>query len=295
MGAGILAKSAPALLVLVLAAVMWTDWRSKADTLRRLAMFSGGAMLVAGPWMVYTNLRFPAEAAAGTEIIWLHMTTALDGAGGPWWMFIKDMPRYFGELIYVPVAWFIVRVVRQPVSRGEWALLAWFVTPYLVFSAMPTKLPGFIAIGAPALFIVQAFFWCHLRDRLPSMRVTLRLATVVVLVLLVVLPARALLEPQGPFERRDRWPAFSRQLMTLERELGRTDAVIFNMPRALEAMFYSDYTAYVRLPRPAEVDELRKRGTAIVIFVPAGTSPPEVPDAWDARWLHEAQGASPDR
>jgi 4-amino-4-deoxy-L-arabinose transferase-like glycosyltransferase len=288
MGAGLLAKSAPALLVGGLAAVMWFDRRSVVRSFRPLAVMVIAAVVVAAPWMVSARLRFPAESAAGFDVILAHITTVLDEAGGPWWRYIAEMPRYFGELVYVPVVWFVAWRVRRSTGRSEWALLAWLSTPYLVFSVMPTKLPGFIAIAAPALFVVQAAFWFHLRDSVKHAAGPLRIAAVALLTLLLLLPARALLEPQGPFERRDRQPASSLQMMSLEAELNIPDAVIFNMPRALEAMFYSPYTAYSRMPRPPEVEELRRRAIPIVIFVPAGTSPPAVPDDWNARYLAEA-------
>lgn len=289
MGAGLLAKSVPALLVGVVAGVMWLDHRSVGQGVRRLGLMTMAAVLIAAPWMVYARLQFPAETAAGFDVIIGHMTSVLDGAGGPWWKFIADMPRYFGELVYIPVVWFVVWRLRHSPPRQEWALLAWFATPYLVFSVLPTKLPGFIAIGAPALFVIQASFWCQLRDRVRNATGAVRVATVVLLGLLIVLPARALLEVQGSFERRDRWPASSRQFMSLDAELGLPDAVIFNVPRAFEAMFYSKYTAYSRMPLPAEVDELRRRAIPIVVFVPAGSPPPTVPAEWNARLLAEAR------
>jgi Dolichyl-phosphate-mannose-protein mannosyltransferase len=288
MGAGLLAKSVPALLVGAIAVVAWFDRRSFRSTLRKLVILAGTAAFVAAPWMIYAQFRFPAESAAGTGVIVAHMTTVLDGAGGPWWVYLKEMPRYFGELVFIPVAWFIASGLRNTAGRDKRALIAWFVVPYLIFSVMPTKLPGFVAIAAPALFIIQAAFWCHVRDRLRDMPGPLRIGAIVLLGLLALLPARALLEVQGSFERRDRWPPSSRQFMSLEREGLPLDAVIFNVPRALEAMFYSPYTAYRRLPWPTEVEELQRRGAQIVIYVPAGSQAPVVPENWRARLLHEA-------
>jgi hypothetical protein len=287
MGAGLLAKSAPALLIAVVAVSTSREIRPLRERVSHLGLLSLTAVLVAAPWTIYSRLRFPAESAAGIDVIIQHMTTVMDGAGGPWWVYVKLMPRYFGELIYLPVAWFVWRF-RQHAWREHRALLVWLVTPYLVFSIMPTKLPGFVAIGAPTLFIIQAAFWFHLRDRVRELTGLRRSATIVLLLLLAVLPARELLEVTGPFERRDRQPASSRQFMSLDRDLGTADAVIFNVPRALEAMFYSRHTAYDRMPRPAEVDELRRRAIPLVIFVPAGTRRPDVPSDWQVRFLDEA-------
>lgn len=288
MGAGLLAKSAPALLVAAVAAVVWFDWRSIGDSVRRLALLLLTAVAIAAPWTIYANVRFPAESAAGMNSILQHMTGVLDGSGGPWWVYLQDMPHSFGELIFIPVVWFLVRFLRRRATRLDWALLVWLAIPYLVFSMMPTKLPAFVAVAAPALFVIQAAFWYQLKDSAANASAGKRIGAAVLLGLLAILPARLLLEKQGPFERRDRWPASTRQMMTLEAELRLPGAVIFNMPQALEAMFYSPYTAYRRMPSPAEVDELQRRSIPIVIFVPAGTAPALVPDEWHARYLREA-------
>jgi hypothetical protein len=58
-------------------------------------------------------------------------------------------------------------------------------------------------------------------------------------------------------------------------------AVIFNMPRAIEVMFYSPYVAYTRMPVDDDVRMLRSRGIPIVIYEPAGTTV-AVPADWGA-------------
>jgi 4-amino-4-deoxy-L-arabinose transferase len=294
MGAGLLAKSAPALLVAFVAAAVWFDRRAIGDSVKRLALLLVTAVVVAAPWTIYANVRFPAESAAGVHSIVQHMTDVLDGSGGPWWVYLKDMPHSFGDLVYIPVIWFLVRFFRRGATRMDWALLVWLATPYVVFSMMPTKLPAFVAIGAPALFVIQAAFWYRLKDsvakRPAGSKDPASVAAAVLLGLLAILPARLVLETHGPFERRDRWPASTRQLMTLNAELGKREAVIFNMPQALEAMFYSSYTVYRRMPSPAEVEELHRRSISIVIFVPAGTARVPVPDDWRASYLEEATG-----
>ena len=107
------------------------------------------------------------------------------------------------------------------------------------------------------------------------------------LVLLVALPARHLLEPTGSFERRERDPAASRELRTLSHRLGLADAVIFNMPAPIEAMFYSPYTAYDRIPTADEVYAIRAGGRSVVIYEPRG-APVEIPSDWPVTRLAAA-------
>jgi len=288
MGAGWLTKSLPALVVVGVAAVGELSRRQWWHAWRRLALLAAAAVALVAPWTVYARARFPAEAAQAWSYALRHITSVVEGHGGPAWAYVADMPHFFGELVYLPVAWFLVRAWRRRAAPAERAIAAWLAAPYAVFSVMATKLPAFVAIAAPALFIAQAAFWCHLRDRhRTATGRSARLALGVLLALLVMLPARYLLEPTGPFERRDRTSAATRQLRSLDREIGTTDAVVFNMPRALEAMFYSDVTVYDRMPTPTEVAELQRRGTTIVVFQPTGEEV-SVPDGWGARILTEA-------
>ena len=84
--------------------------------------------------------------------------------------------------------------------------------------------------------------------------------------LAVVLTARLLLEPTGPLLKRDRTPAFAERLRELPRRITSPDAVIFNLPRPIDAMFYSGYTAYERMPTEAEVRSLVAAGRPVVIY-----------------------------
>jgi 4-amino-4-deoxy-L-arabinose transferase len=286
MGAAFLTKSFPALLIVGVAAVAWFDRRSLASLGARLGILLAAAIAVAAPWTIHAAVHYPVESQASTAYALLHLTTVVEGHGGVWWSYLKMMPEYFGELIYIPAIWFVVKACGRDADQLQRGLLAWFAAPYLIFSLVPTKLPGFVAIGAPALFVIQAAFWFRLRDGFSGAAGIRRAVLGVGLVLLLILPARYLLEKTGSFERRDRWPAAIAGLKSLDQELGSADAVIFNMPHALEAMFYTRFTAYARMPRPDEIAAAQQQARPIVIFVPSGSTV-DVPAGWRARLLPE--------
>lgn len=144
-------------------------------------------------------------------------------------------------------------------------LLVWTAVPYLVFSVLATRMPGYVMIGAPAIFlllasgVVRAYQWLPPRGRR-------RTAGLVVLGVTVLLTGRYLLEPRGPLANRDGSPAFARDLERLANRLGLPDAVLFNVPRPIDAMFYSGYTAYERMPTKAEVRDIVASGRPLVIY-----------------------------
>jgi hypothetical protein len=245
-----------------------------------LARLFVSAAVIAGPWTLYTWFTYPAEATRAQTYMLEHIVRAVEGHGGSVWSYILAMPRVYGELVFLSVAWLISVVWR---GNPSWRLVAWWLAiPYVVFSLMVTKLTAFVAIAAPAVFLSEAGAWMWLRDSLSSVPGRLgRVAAVGLLVLGALLPARSLLEPAGPFERRDRFPASTRQLQELDAMIPGPRAVIFNAPKPFELMFYSRHVAYARFPTDDEVRRLRQSGTRIFIFRQPGETL-IVPDEWGA-------------
>ena len=287
LGLGLLAKSFPALLIAVVAVVAWLHRFGFRCTVLLAVRLSAAALAVAGPWFVYTSTAFPDVARATMAFTLRHVTEVIEGSGGPIWAYVREMPRMFGELIYVPVVAFLWSMTRRPATSGEWAIAASMVVPYVTFSLMSTKLAGFIAIAAPALFLAQAVVWLRWRDRVKLSRSTAAGAAMwILLALLLALPARLLLEPTGPFERRDRATAAARHFRQLHHELGPGEAVVFNVPRHFELTFYSGYAAYDRLPFESEVDLLQRRNVRIVVYQ-TERNPVAVPEHWRATIVRE--------
>ena len=280
MGAGLLAKSAPALVIALVAGALWVrnpGWRHAGPLMARLF---AGAAVVAGPWTLYTWFTFPGEASRAQAYMLQHIFRVVEGHGGSVWSYVLGMPRIYGELVFLPVLWLAVVAWR---GNSNWRLVAWWLAiPYIVFSLMATKLTAFVAIAAPAVFLCEAGAWMWLRDRVPAIRVRPgRVAAIVLLALGLVLPARNLLEPTGPFERRDRFPASTQQLQALDTALSGPRAVIFNAPKPFELMFYSRHVAYARLPTEDEVRRLRAAGIRLFIFRQPGESL-ALPETWGA-------------
>jgi Dolichyl-phosphate-mannose-protein mannosyltransferase len=280
LGAALLTKSMPALLIVAVAFFAFGRRGRWSTTSLRVCviLLIGGA--IAAPWTLYTRNAFPQETAWATDYMLRHLTETLEQQTADALTYFRDLPRFFGELVWLSLlgsAYLLHRDTNRPEER---AILAWAAVPYVVFSLVQTRMPGYVMVAAPALFLMQAHFWCWLFDRRASMTARWqRIATTTLLIALMALPARYLLAPTNVFERRDRDPASTRELRTLQERLRLRDAVIFNMPSPIEAMFYSPYTVYAQLPTSEQVDALNANGIAIVLYEPAGTRL-QVPDHW---------------
>jgi 4-amino-4-deoxy-L-arabinose transferase len=216
---------------------------------------------------MYTMRAFPLESAHERAYALKHITEVLENQGGPLWTYIWEMPRFFGELVWIPLGGAVLLLVKHRGTPAHRALLLWLAIPYVLLSMFATKMPAYVMVAAPAIFILQADFWLRLRDRKAAAMTPGRgVFLSVCLLVLAVLPARYLLGPSGPLELRDRNPIWTQQLRALNQQIGARHAVIFNVPLHIEAMFYTPYIAYDFPASAAQAAEARRRGYAVYVF-----------------------------
>ncbi|HYX26106.1 MAG TPA: glycosyltransferase family 39 protein [Thermoanaerobaculia bacterium] len=268
-GLAVLTKWLPGLLALpVFVALAWgreRPWRIALD----VGVLSLAATALALPWQVYTRLAFPREAAWESAYNLRHLLVPIEGLGGSPLFYLDHMARYFGELVYLPLAWFLVKLARER-QPALLRLAVWLLLPYAAFSLAATKMAGYVMPAAPALFLVEALFWLWLLDLdpqpWPRWRRGLRWAA---LALLVALPLRYTVERLKLSPGYDRNPPWVRAMRQLPSRLGpgRADRVVLlNVDRPLELMFYTPCVAYRRLATPEQIAGLRRDGYRVIAF-----------------------------
>jgi 4-amino-4-deoxy-L-arabinose transferase-like glycosyltransferase len=273
-GLAYLTKSLSALLLLPIWAAMRLQTARALDVAKETAAGAAVAAALALPWTMYVTRTFPRESAHEREYALRHITEVIENQGGPLWTYLWEMPRFFGELVWIPLGAAAVLVLSRRGMPAHRALIVWIAIPYLFFSMVATKMPAYVMIAAPAIFILQADFWLRLLEQRPSARTRVRRALLTsCLVVLALLPARYLLGPTGPLERRDRNPEWAQQLRALNEQIGARRAVIFNVPWPVEVMFYTPYGAYDHPASRAQAETLRRRGYAVYTFVDGVAKP----------------------
>jgi hypothetical protein len=282
-----------------------------------LAVIAATCLAVALPWQLYIRHEFPLEARWEAAYNLHHLLVPIEGLGGSPLYHVLNMPRFFGELIYLPAAWFLVQLVRRlrpgrrdPASqagrepaRSLLPLAAWLLLPFVAFSLAATKLGGYVMVAAPALFIVEASFWFWLWDRRPARGAASRQPRTwrpaaaaalcwTVLILLPLLPLRYTVERLKIRPGYDRNPPWARALRELPARLGPGPVVLFHLDRPLEAMFYTPYTAYEGVPTPLEIRRLASAGYRIVVL-DAAAAPPSLSGIPGVELRREAIPQSP--
>jgi 4-amino-4-deoxy-L-arabinose transferase-like glycosyltransferase len=274
-GVGCLTKSFSGLVLIPI----WMAMRWQMYGARRLVsdavIATTVAAAIAAPWSIYTASVFPSEWRWEGAYGLRHATETLENQGGPPWKYVWEMPRYFGELVYIPIAWALYRSLVDPANTARRAILAWLLVPYAVFSLVMTKMPGYVMMAAPAIFLIQAEFWWHLRESVrKSTSAPHAFALGLAVVVFALLPARHLLSPTGPLEFRERNPAWTKELRSLNQQIGSARAVVFGTAHPIEAMFYTPYVAYEQLPTEEQVRDLTGRGYRV--YVHNDGSPPRL-------------------
>jgi 4-amino-4-deoxy-L-arabinose transferase len=255
----VLPKWLAALLVPAVWIVMLRAARRREAAAPALAL--GVAAAVALPWHLYARLRYPLEYAWERAYDTRHLVEALEGHGGPAWFHLAWMGRFYGELVYLPVAWFLLRAARER-GWGRLGVAAWFVLPYAFFSLAATKMPAYVMIAAPALFLMQGWYWWRVRDWVGGS--ARRWPAYLLLAALVILPARYAVERVRPFSADRRTRPWAQQLKALGERLGSGPCVVLNVPRPVEAMFYTPCVAYPSALDAATAAALQRRGYRVL-------------------------------
>ena len=273
-GAAILSKWMPALIVLPIWLLLVVDsknFKPKTIILQFLILVLI-CVLIFLPWQLYIFYTFPVETIWEAGFNYKHITQALDGHGEPFYYFFWKIMVNYGELIYLPLLWFFWKLFKNIKDYKRLAIFIWFVIPFLFFSLAKTKMQAYILFTAPALFIMTSEFLFMFSAH--RMNHKLKWFFSLILFLLIALPVRYSIERIKPFAIKNRNPQWVTDLKKLN-EKKITDGVLFNYDKPIEAMFYTDLTAYAFIPEKNVINDLIGNGYMVIIN-DAGNIPPDV-------------------
>ena len=263
-GCAVLSKWLPGLLVVAVLFVILLETESWKKSLLRAAIALVVAVGVFLPLQIYIYSAFPREAAWESYFNYRHMFEPLDGHDGTIFYQLAMMPRIFGELVYLPVGYFFYTLYKKRMRKGMYALALWFIVPYLFFSFVATKMPGYVMMSAPPILMMIAWTFWDAADRLGKLKY--RKTAIVALALLIILPVRYTIERVKPFSAEERNPAWAKELRGLQGCIGWSKAAVFNVEHNIEAMFYARVSAYPFVPDQHQIDEAMRRGFRIFVY-----------------------------
>ncbi len=273
-GAAILSKWLPALIVLPI----WLLIVTHSGNLKPKKIFYHFLILLATcvlvflPWQLYIFKAFPTEAYWEASFNLKHITDVLEERTGPFYYFIDKIRINYGELVYLPLFWFSWKTFKNFKDKKRLAILIWFLIPLLFFSVAKTKMQAYILFTCPALFMMTAEFWYMLSAYRDNHK--LKWLFNLILILLIALPIRYSIERIKPFEKSDRNPQWVTDLKKLnDRQI--TNGVLLNYDKPIEAMFYTNLTAYPYIPDKKVITDLISQGYSVIIN-DNGKIPPDI-------------------
>lgn len=263
-GAAILCKWLPALIVLpIWLLLVWDSRQLKSKAIMmHLGIIAIVCLGTVMPWQLYIFHTFPNEANWEANYNLRHWSEVIEGHKGGYGFYLDVIRINYGDLIYLPLLWFLWKVARGRFGLQNLTVLVWVGVPLIFFSCAATKMQGYLLFTTPALFMITGKFWYVLLDYCKGHKFHYFFR--VVLFLLVALPIRYTIERAKPFDTTARNPAWVQKLRQF-RPGWTENVVLFNYDKPIEAMFYADLTAYEALPKKAVLANLIASGYHVFV------------------------------
>jgi 4-amino-4-deoxy-L-arabinose transferase len=222
-------------------------------------------LMVFLPWQIYIFRQFPLEARWEASFNIRHITEGLEGHGKSFWYHYLQLGQIYGQLVYLPMVWFIYKAILVRMNYKRLLLLVWFILPLLFFSFVKTKMKGYTIFTSGAVCIIIALYFTYLKSNIHNFKT--KIIPVLILILLIVWPVFVCFEKTNMFQRCNRepeWVKNIKELQPLAKQL-KGKLIIFNTDRPIESMFYLDCVAYSFIPTEDKIAELEREGYTILI------------------------------
>jgi 4-amino-4-deoxy-L-arabinose transferase-like glycosyltransferase len=189
--------------------------------------------------------------------LFAHINETYD-QGGPWYFYINKIRENYGEFIYLVLLYYIYHTYTS-INKSKYLLIgSWFLLPILILSFAKTKMPGYIIISVPSIFIIYGIVISEFK------KYTFRFKNLVLFIVLFVIPLRYCMERVKPFTDYISMYKDHNTYINKISKLNKDDIVV-NDSRSIETMFFSNATSYEYLSTK-DIDVLKKKHFKIYYF-----------------------------
>ncbi len=262
-GLAVLTKWMPAYIVVALWLLLVWGWEPRVKIFTNLLIILFISAIVWVPWQLHILHAYPVEATYEYQFNRRHIFEVLNEQGGGFLYHFNYLRIMFGELVYLSVIWFLYKAARNR-NTGDLLISVWFLVPYLFFSFVATKMPAYIILSAPAVFIITAQAYISWKQITPSLLWQKRLLAAVTICLLL-LPVRYTIERMKPFNKMD-YPAWANAIDRYKRsDLNTGKTILLNFDHPIEMMFSTNIISYNYIPDSLDINRLAGAGYNIKI------------------------------
>lgn len=258
LGLSILTKWLPALIVLPIYYIIGIGSNQRQKKLiTNIFILLLLSIAIASPWQFYCYFNFTKEYLYEQTFNTRHIFEVIENHNGSIWYHINYLRILYGELIYIPLIFILMRTFRKnKINYTNLGILAWILITLLFFSLVKTKMLGYTIICLPALYICTAYFIeILLRSKYRN-----RLFTKIIIIVIFALSTRYTIERIKPFDIK-----YGKIQSDYDYSLGPKD-LVFNEPNYIKTMFHTSCgAAYPVIPSSELVQELKNNGFKIHI------------------------------
>lgn len=276
-GAAILCKWLPGLLVYLVWGV-YEIQKNKLDfkKYKNIALSFFITVFIALPWQLYIFAEYPAEAKVSYQYNVHHFLVPLDGHDGDMFYYFNLITSHYGTAaLFLIVPALIIFLRRSTNFSAAASIVTGIVFVYIFYTIVQTKMPAFTFIAVLPVIISMGFLIDfvfsgpgRLRMHLFVNRMLIFLALTALLITRVDINTlkekHGFLSPDNEYQSR---LGHNKKIFKALNLPERT--ILFNVPgrHYVEAMFYTDYTAYNFIPSAAQYEEVIAQHRTIAVFL----------------------------
>lgn len=244
----------------------------KSDWLGFAKSVSICVVLVA-PWQIFAYLNYTELYLHEQHYNFLHFIMPVEGHEGDAFFHFRNIDKLYGNyssILIIPAFWLFYKSSQNKRAATSFLMAAGIV--YLFFSIAQTKMMAYPAVVSLIIFLALASLlvkiqaWVKLK-KFP--RLSFYVASLIFITIIVYR-----LDIEGFQARHTNWEkkGFHSLMDNNRSELIQLNlpenTVLFNLKRYhyVEAMFYTEHTAYPFLPTQEQIEELEKKGFSAVVL-----------------------------
>lgn len=264
LGIAILCKWLPALVVVL---VWWSlaGWRFNIAKAQHFLAFIGTALIIAVPWQWYILSAFPQEALQEYAMNSKHLYELIEGRGGNVMYDVSVISNHVGQFAFPALFLFFFTLKnRWAINRNQFiGLICWITIPLLFFSIAKTKMPAYTLLSLPAWCMILGLVFTLLRNHIAKAKPKKAKWLLPALAVILFAPsARFTVERMKLRDHPPRIPAWWSEIEKYQAYPPKT--VVFNHPRAIQLMFFTDVVAYDTDIAEADQEKLRNEGWKLI-------------------------------
>jgi len=199
--------------------------------------------LIAAPWLLWINYKFPIESASMLQGIINPVTAVIQEHAGPWYYYLKTIRIHINEFIYLPLIFLFIKTFHRG-NKERFLLLIWIFIPFILLSISATKREVYMMMSALPFFVLIALFIQYLGKI--SFRNRYRKFYVFVQALFFIAAIRYSIERIKPLKPRLTKPEYRIEMENLlaTNKFLPDSIVVYNEPYYIDARFYYNLIGY---------------------------------------------------